>query len=125
MRILIHTTRLSMIAGIIACLFYSHLMTFKQPTLSLTAIPLQVIQAALPTAVTFGKRTRTVRGAVELQNALEEPVGFCYQTSPIADTVIGFQSTKLLNICDSMNVICGISVLSGADIRPRVFCQKR
>ncbi len=121
MRILIHTTRLSMIAGIIACLFYSHAIKLKQPPLSLTAIPLQIIQTVLPTAVNFGKRSRTVRGAVELQNALEEPVGFCFQTSPIGDTVIGFSGpSNLLIICDSKNAICGISVLSSADTRDHV-----
>ena len=126
MRILIHTTRLSMIAGIIACLFYSHAMTLKQPTLSLAAIPLQVIQAALPTAVTFGKPSRAVRGAVELENALKEPVGFCFQTSPIGDTVIGFSGpSNLLIICDPSNTICGIAVLSSADTRDHVSFIKK
>ena len=65
MRLLIHTARLSMIAGIIACLFSTFSSTPNQPAISLTTIPLNIIQNALPTAVAFGRRSQTIRDAVE------------------------------------------------------------
>ncbi|MBC89396.1 MAG: hypothetical protein CMJ71_01680 [Planctomycetaceae bacterium] len=126
MRLLIHTARLSMIAGIIACLFYTFSSTPNQPAVSLTTIPLNIIQNALPSAVAFGRHSQTIRDAVELQSALGEPVGFCFQTSPISDTVVGFSGpSNLLVICDPINTICGISVLSSADTRDHVsFVEK-
>ena len=83
MRILIHTIRLSMIAGIIGCLFYTTTTTPDRRSVSLTTIPLHIIQNSLPTAVGFGEPSRTVQGAVELTNNEGRRVGYCFQTSPV------------------------------------------
>ena len=126
MRILIHTIRLSLFAGIIACLFVSSTATPNKQPLSLTTIPLQFIQDALPTAVTFGGPSPTVKGAVELTNGVGEPVGYCFQTSPMGDSVIGFSGpSNLLIICNRHDRICGISILSSSDTRDHVSSVRR
>lgn len=115
-----------MIAGIIACLFYSNTMTLKQPTVSLTTLPFKTIKNVLPTAENFGKRSMKVEGCVELTDAFGEPIGYCFQTSPIGDSVVGFSGpSNLLIVCDLSNTVCGISVLSSADTRDHVSCVKK
>ena len=115
-----------MFAGIIACLFVSSTATPNKQPLSLTTIPLQFIQDALPTAVTFGGPCPTVEGAVELTNGVGEPVGYCFQTSPMGDSVIGFSGpSNLLIICNRHDRICGISILSSSDTRDHVSSVKR
>ena len=126
MRILIHTIRLSMIAGIIGCLFYTTTTTPDRRSVSLTTIPLQIIQKSLPTAVGFGEPSRTVQGAVELTNNEGRRVGYCFQTSPVGDRVIGFSGpSNLLLVCDQTDSICGISVLSSTDTRDHVLSVQK
>ena len=126
MRILIHTTRLSMFAGIITCLFFSSAATTTQQPLSLTTIPLQLIQDALPTAVKFGGPSQSVQGAVNLTGELGEPVGYCFQTAPMSDAVVGFSGpSNLLIICNRHNSICGISILSSSDTRDHVSSVRK
>lgn len=126
MRILIHTTRLSMFAGIITCLFFSSAGTPTQRPLSLTTVPLQVIQDALPTAVDFGDPSQTVQGAVELTNGLSEPVGYCFQTAPMSNAIVGFSGpSNLLIICNRHNSICGIAILSSSDTRDHVISVRK
>ncbi len=126
MRILIHITRLSMFAGIIGCLFFSSAATPTQRPLSLTTIPLQLIQDALPTAVNFGGPSQSVQGAVNLTGELGEPVGYCFQTAPVSDAVVGFSGpSNLLIICNRHNSICGISILSSSDTRDHVSSVRK
>ena len=126
MRILIHTTRLSMFAGIITCLFFSSAGTPTQRPLSLTTVPLECIQDALPTAVDFGGPSQTVQGAVELTNGLGEPVGYCFQTAPMSNAIVGFSGpSNLLIVCNRHNSICGISILSSSDTRDHVISVRK
>lgn len=121
MRVLIHTIRLSMVAGIIGCLFYTTATTPNRRSVSLTMIPLQTIQKSLPTADGFGQPSRAVRGAIELTNNEGRSVGYCFQTSPVGDKAIGFSGpSNLLLVCDQTDRICGISVLSSTDTRDHV-----
>ena len=126
MRILIHTTRLSMFAGIIICLFFSSAGAPTQRPLSLTTVPLLFIQDALPTAVNFGGPSQTVQGAVELTNGLGEPVGYCFQTAPMSNAIVGFSGpSNLLIICNRHDSICGISILSSSDTRDHVISVRK
>tara|TARA_Y100000385_G_scaffold74711_2_gene75535 strand:- start:105 stop:1799 length:1695 start_codon:yes stop_codon:yes gene_type:complete len=110
-----------MISGIVICLFYSHAASLKKPPASLTTLPLLTFQNALPQAARFGAQSSHVRGAIDLLDVSGEAVGFCFQTSPASDTVIGFSGpSNMLIICDARKAICGIEILSSGDTRDHV-----
>ena len=110
-----------MISGIVVCLFYSHAASLKKPPASLTTLPLLTFQNALPQAARFGAQSSHVRGAIDLLDVSGEAVGFCFQTSPASDTVIGFSGpSNMLIICDARKAICGIEILSSGDTRDHV-----
>ena len=103
------------------CLFCSHTASLKLPPASLTTLPLLTFENAVPQAARFGAQSSHVRGAIELLDVSGEAVGFCFQTSPVSDTVIGFSgSSNLLIICDISKTICGIELLSSGDTRDHV-----
>ena len=110
-----------MFSGIIICLFCSHTAKLKKTSAALTTLPLLTFQDAVPQATHFGSQSSQVRGATELLDPSGETVGFCFQTSPASDTVIGFSGpSNLLIICDAKKTICGIELLSSGDTRDHV-----
>ena len=110
-----------MFSGIIICLFCSHTANLNKTPTALTTIPLLTFQNAVPQATRFGFHSSQVRGAIELLDPSGETVGFCFQTSPASDTVIGFSGpSNLLIICDTKKTICGIELLSSGDTRDHV-----
>jgi hypothetical protein len=110
-----------MFSGIIICLFCSHTANLKKTPTALTTLPLLTFQDAVPQATHFGSQSSQVRGATELLDPSGETVGFCFQTSPASDTVIGFSGpSNLLIICDAKKTICGIELLSSGDTRDHV-----
>ena len=110
-----------MFSGIIICLFCSHTARLKKTPTALTTLPLLTFQDAVPQATHFGSQSSQVRGATELLDPSGETVGFCFQTSPASDTVIGFSGpSNLLIICDAKKTICGIELLSSGDTRDHV-----
>ena len=110
-----------MFSGIIICVFCSHTARLKKTPAALTTLPLLTFQDAVPQATHFGSQSSQVRGATELLDPSGETVGFCFQTSPASDTVIGFSGpSNLLIICDAKKTICGIELLSSGDTRDHV-----
>ena len=110
-----------MFSGIIICLFCSHTAKLKKTSAALTTLPLLTFQDAVPQVTHFGSQSSQVRGATELLDPSGETVGFCFQTSPASDTVIGFSGpSNLLIICDAKKTICGIELLSSGDTRDHV-----
>ena len=110
-----------MFSGIIICLFCSHTAKFKKTSAALTTLPLLTFQDAVPQVTRFGSQSSQVRGATELLDPSGETIGFCFQTSPASDTVIGFSGpSNLLIICDAKKTICGIELLSSGDTRDHV-----
>ena len=110
-----------MFSGIIICLFCSHTARLKKTPTALTTLPLLTFQDAVPQATHFGSQSSQVRGATELLDPSGETVGFCFQTSPASDAVIGFSGpSNLLIICDAKKTICGIELLSSGDTRDHV-----
>ena len=110
-----------MFSGIIICLFCSHTARLKKTPTALTTLPLLTFQDAVPQATHFGSQSSQVRGATELLDPSGKTVGFCFQTSPASDAVIGFSGpSNLLIICDAKKTICGIELLSSGDTRDHV-----
>ena len=110
-----------MFSGIIICLFCSHTARLKKTPTTLTTLPLLTFQDAVPQATHFGSQSSQVRGATELLDRSGKTVGFCFQTSPASDAVIGFSGpSNLLIICDAKKTICGIELLSSGDTRDHV-----
>lgn len=115
----VHAVRIAVLISIVFAIHHQH-QRFLRLRPSQAAIPLTLIQKHMPSADSMIV-TDAFQGGLAILDPSGNTIAYACQTSPAADSIIGFSGpTNLLILCDSTMKISHVEILDSRDTRDHV-----